>query len=102
MPRKPRPMEVTIEAFVDVGDVERDVALKFLCHPGEAASRDCPGGPPYAEYLSGYFCDTGDDAEEFLDPADYEDEALEAAGEIIAAEADAAAEAKWEARRDEG
>lgn len=95
-------MKVTIEDTIEVGGVERDVKLKYMCHPGEDASRTSPGCPPEAEFLSGFFCDTGDDAEDFIDPSEYEEEALEQADEIAGAEADAAAEAKYERRRDEG
>lgn len=93
-------MEVTIKTTVEVGDVERDVDLKFMCHPGEAPSRTSPGGPPEAEYLSCVFADTGADATASVDPHDFEEQALEEAAEIEGGEADAAAEAKYQARRD--
>ena len=96
-------MEVTVKTTVEIGDVEWDVALKFMCTPGEDPSRTSPGCAPEAEYQSGFFCDTGDDAENFINPADFEEEALELAAEKEAEEADAkdmAAEAKWEERRE--
>ncbi|MDK1020054.1 MAG: hypothetical protein QGD90_00260 [Candidatus Hydrogenedentes bacterium] len=96
-------MEVTVKATIEIGDVERDVELKYICYPGEASSGDYPGHPPGAEYQSGFFCDTGEDCESFIDPADFEEDALEKAREIEAEDADAkdaALEAMADARRD--
>lgn len=101
-------MEVTVKTTVEVAGVERDVELKFLCYPSEASSREYPGHPAGAEFQSGVFCETGEAIEGYDFPADYEDEALELAAEIERRKAedavdakDAAAEAKWEERREE-
>ena len=59
-------MEVTIKTTVEVGDVERDAELKYDCSPAEASSGDYPGCPAWAEYQSGFFCDTGEVFHEFF------------------------------------
>ena len=102
MGTKNKTVEVTIDVTVEIGDVERDAKLKFICYPPEAASRTSPGCPAEAEFLSGFFCDTGDDnVEDFIDPSYYDDEALEKAAEIADGEADAAADVEYDRRRDE-
>ena len=91
---------VEIEVSVEVGDVEREARLKYACYEAEKQTRDCPGYPAYAEYLSGYFVDSGDDAEDFVDADAYEEEALEKADEEAEVERDAAIEAAIQRRRD--
>jgi hypothetical protein len=100
-------MEVTIETFIEINGVERDVKLTYYCTPGECPSYDSPGCDPDAEYQRGVFCDTGEDVGDAIDPADYEDDAVEKFCEIgqraeerEAAAEDAAQEAKADARRD--
>lgn len=93
-------MEVTIKTTVEVGDVERDVEIKFMCTPGEAPSMTSPGCDAEAEYQSCVFADTGADATAAVDPHDFEEEALEEAAEYEAGAKDAALEAKADARRD--
>jgi len=92
-------VEVTITVYVEIGDIEREAKLKFYCSPEEAMTRDHPGCDVDAEFMSGFFVDTGEDnVEDFLNPEDYVDEALEKADDDEEYDADAARDH----RREEG
>ena len=73
--------DVEVHTTVEIGDVEREVTMTFHCSVGEEASRHGPAFPPEAELQSVTFDDTGEVADEYVNPADFEAEALEKADE---------------------
>lgn len=99
MRRKLGTLTVTVKGTVDYGKAERDVTLTFACYPEEEKSQTSPGCPAEAELQSATFDDTGEVADEFIDPEDYAPEALERAEAMAEDEVDKAVEHEIERRR---